>query len=204
MKKKNCGIRTINALILISIVVILTFYFAVFHEGISHDQSLWGDFSTYFSGLIMPILSIINIYVFIKLTRSISDEDGRRAKIQIQVQKNMTLMQLRVNEIRELDKMLSSAFVPSKEDVIDSYRSIVVCIAYLDNFIHTRLSLFGLDEKSELFQSLNELYNGISIYYGKIKKVTRLDSSDITPLLKKKDEVIKGLNDQILSSVDGE
>ena len=151
----------------------------------------------------MPILSIINIYVFIKLTRSISDEDGRRAKIQIQVQKNMTLMQLRVNEIRELDKVLSNAFVPSKEDVIDSYRSIVVCIAYLDNFIHTRLSLFGLDEKSELFQSLNELYNGISIYYGKIKKVTRLDSSDITPLLTKKDEVIKGLNDQILSSVEG-
>jgi hypothetical protein len=63
--------------------------------------------------------------------------------------------------------------------------------------------LFGLDEKSELFQSLNELYNGISIYYGKIKKVTRLDSSDITPLLTKKDEVIKGLNDQILSSVEG-
>ena len=62
---------------------ILFLYFICFHDGFSFDQSDWGNFGSFFSGVLIPILTIINIYVFISLTKEIEAQRVQREKEQI-------------------------------------------------------------------------------------------------------------------------
>ena len=53
-------------------IATMLLYWSVFRFGLSTQMSDWGNFGSYFSGLIMPILTAINITVFVKMTKEIS------------------------------------------------------------------------------------------------------------------------------------
>lgn len=65
------------------ILITITFYFCKFHDGLSNNNSDWGYFGEYLGGLINPILTALNIYVFYRLTRTISDFDKQNIKKQL-------------------------------------------------------------------------------------------------------------------------
>ena len=46
-------------------------YFFQFHNGFSQSPADWGTFADYIGGLISPLLALLNIIVFIDLTKSI-------------------------------------------------------------------------------------------------------------------------------------
>ena len=66
-------------------------------------------FSTYYSGIIMPILTLINIAILVWLTITVDQNDDTRNKKNVIYQKKITLMQLRKEEIFELSKVLNSS-----------------------------------------------------------------------------------------------
>ena len=78
--KANKGIK-IACYIAISISAILLIpYFIFFHYGFSNDSNSWSNFGDYFNGVLSPILTAVNIYVFIRLTTTISDIESKRAQ----------------------------------------------------------------------------------------------------------------------------
>ena len=78
--KANKEIK-IACYIAISISAILLIpYFIFFHYGFSNDSNSWSNFGDYFNGVLSPILTAVNIYVFIRLTTTISDIESKRAQ----------------------------------------------------------------------------------------------------------------------------
>lgn len=66
----------------IALVIALTFgiYFFTFHGSISDDSNVWSNFGNYINGLLTPLLTIINIAVFIELTIAISQLEEQRSE----------------------------------------------------------------------------------------------------------------------------
>ena len=58
----------------IFLVAVLSLYAIFYHDGISNNVNDWSAFGNYFSGFMMPFLTIANIVVFIELTIAISEE----------------------------------------------------------------------------------------------------------------------------------
>lgn len=73
---------TILTITLVSIVVI-TFIVNFQHHGISNNISDWGNFGSYISGIINPILSGLNIYIFFILTKTASEFGTQNVRKQL-------------------------------------------------------------------------------------------------------------------------
>jgi len=55
-----CLVATLIAIIMVAP------YFILFHYGFSNDSSAWSNFGDYINGILTPILTAVNIYVFIR------------------------------------------------------------------------------------------------------------------------------------------
>ena len=99
-------------------------YCSVFRFGLSTQMSDWGNFGSYFSELIMPILTAINITVFVKMTKEISSIDERRSNNAIKAQKEITLMEFRKKEIESFEKYVYDALYPSLPSSIKSKKAL--------------------------------------------------------------------------------
>ena len=55
-------------------------YFIFFHYGFSNESNSWSNFGDYFNGVLSPILTAVNIYVFIRLTTTISNIESKRVQ----------------------------------------------------------------------------------------------------------------------------
>lgn len=75
---KSIKIACIIAAIVSFLMIVL--YFVFFHYGFSKDSGSWSNFGDYVNGTLTPILTAINIYVFIRLTTVISDTESKRAQ----------------------------------------------------------------------------------------------------------------------------
>lgn len=90
-------------------VVAIGLYLSVFRVGLSIQSADWGNFGSYFSGLLNPILTAINILVFVRLTTVVSNLDDERAKRETQAQQDMLWMQFRKKEIDNFKNAISRA-----------------------------------------------------------------------------------------------
>ena len=106
---------------LMVLVGVLIAYFYQFHNGLSQSPSDWGNFADYICGLLTPLLALLNIIVFIDLTKSIENnrlavekakdkEQELRHQRDIEHQKQMLVFQLRVEEVRRFDSVLENVF----------------------------------------------------------------------------------------------
>ena len=75
--------------------LVVGFYFWNFHGDFSCQVKDWSDFGTYISGLLMPLLAIINIVILVELTIAISMINENRSKAEVKAQKDLLLIQLR-------------------------------------------------------------------------------------------------------------
>ena len=76
-QSKNLQRNVILCIVIVSIII-LAFYFFMFNNGLSKDSNSWSNFGDYVNGVLTPILTAINIYVFIKMTIAISSLEERR------------------------------------------------------------------------------------------------------------------------------
>ncbi|WP_374419516.1 putative phage abortive infection protein [Chromobacterium sp.] len=84
-------------LIFAFMVLVLAFYFASFHEGLSKENGDWGTFGDFFGGTLNPILTFISIVILVKTIRLQIEEQDRSAEFQKSseenFQKQLTLQQ---------------------------------------------------------------------------------------------------------------
>lgn len=151
---KNLQRNVILCIIFVSIFI-LAFYFFMFNGGLSKDSNSWSNFGDYVNGVLTPILTAINIYVFIKMTIAISGLEERRtinanaieeARLEKEMhhEKEMLMMQLRKQEIDTFVKQMNRIFdYSSVENRIQSLQQV---IDYLTSFCETGFRWFNIQD----------------------------------------------------------
>ena len=149
--------RNVFICVFVVSVIILAFYFFMFNDGLSKDSNSWSNFGDYVNGVLTPILTAINIYVFIKMTIAISSLEERRtinanaieeARLEKEMhhEKEMLMMQLRKQEIDTFVKQMNRIFdYSSKENRIQSLQQV---IDYLTSFCETGFKWFNIEDKN--------------------------------------------------------
>lgn len=128
---------SLSIILLITLASVLGMYWKVFHDGFSNNSADWGNFGGYFNGLLMPILTIINIFVFVGISMKLSMLDDKRAEMESQGQKDLLLMQFQKKEIDNFERIMNEALIPSSQFVI-SKEALARPIVYADLlFIHS-------------------------------------------------------------------
>lgn len=154
--------KRIAVIIVIAFAVVLALYLIVFRYGLSHSTTTWSEFGGYVSGVLMPILTAINIYVFVKLTNAISEKDSQRSKKEMLFQKQLMLMQFRKKEIDEFEKMTDAVFSFAENSDYNSVKKEISYLAtnamlYLASFQTTKRTLFNLEKDSCIIKEMKEL-----------------------------------------------
>ncbi len=153
--------KKVYIIVFLATLIVLVLYFYRFHEGLSDSQSDWGNFASFITGLITPILAFLNILVFIDLTRSIEknrqrseqekiENEKKRHNQELQHQKDLILFQLRVDEINRLDKTIGDALTPSEIRYKDNIpHPVIYALTYVNSFLVTKIQLFHFSSKKQ-------------------------------------------------------
>lgn len=169
---------------------LLALYFILFHSGFSNDSSSWSDFGDYCNGIITPILTAVNIYVFIRLTSRISEIESNRAQEILNQEKNhfdnelkqsvqlfekekahekeLLLMQLRKQELDVFIKQTNRIFAHTPDD---NYIITLKQVAdYLQSFSDTGLNWFEIDDGEKTKYEIKSLWNKLNKYVYNIEE----------------------------------
>lgn len=183
-------------ILLMTIFIVLGMYWIIFHDGLSNNSEDWGNFGSYFNGLLTPILTFINIFVFVSISMKLSVLDDKRAEKESEGQKTLMLMQFRKKEIDSFEMVLNQALIPSSQFVTSKEvlaRPIVLADLYLQTFLKSKLSLFNLTANSEIAQSISELKNELNNYHAKFVGDQDLRKNDVLRLLELQSSIISYL-----------
>ena len=171
-------------------------YLSVFRYGLSSNATDWGSFGSYFSGLIMPILTAMNIIVFVKMTKEISSIDDKRSKNAIISQEEITLMQFRQKEIDAFERYIYNAMYPTPS-AIHSKKALAMPIGmaslYLKTFLESKLNLFSLNKDSGTVSAIQELYEKIVKYHVKFIGSEEINTNDWAGILELHERIIGDL-----------
>lgn len=183
-------------ILLVTASIVLGMYWMVFHEGFSYNSADWGNFGSYFNGVLMPILTFANIIVFVNISMKLSVLDDKRAEKEAEGQKNLMLMQFRKKEIDNFERILNEALIPSSQFVISKEalaRPIVLADLYLHSFLKSKFSLFNLTDNCETIQFVSELKRELGNYHTKFVSDDKFARDDIMKLLELKSSIIRNL-----------
>ena len=160
--------------------IVGTTYFYIFHGELSVSSQDWASFGSYISGVLMPIFTAINIWVFVRLTQTIDKQNKKRSeeesekqqtrhKAELEHQKRMIITQIRQAEISQLSKILDSSFIPDSNSCSDalsknnSYKNnLARTLSEIDSFLNEKQYLFPTDKNEIAFRSLIKVYKMIS------------------------------------------
>ena len=153
--------KHVYILTLMVLVGVLIAYFYQFHNGLSQSPSDWGNFADYICGLLTPLLALLNIIVFIDLTKSIENnrrtierakdsEQELRHLRDVEHQKQMLIFQLRIEEVRRFDSVLENAFFSNADEYHGGMPcSLVKALSYIESFIRNKIDLFDFNSDDE-------------------------------------------------------
>ena len=173
MKKNENLQRNVVIAIASVIVLVVGFYFYHFNGSISQDSSSWSNFGNYINGVLMPVLTVINIYVFIKLTTEISKLEERRSENamskenerierEMQHEREMLLLQLRKQELDVFIKQMNRIFDNSSDSI--SIESLQQVSDYLKSFGETGLKWFKLENYEITKNEINSMWVKLNRY----------------------------------------
>ena len=120
---KKILIPICSIIVLFEIVAIVV-YFVTFNGGLSTTNQDWDTFIQIFNGLIITILTVVNIFVFYHLTVVIEDKNQERAVKEKVFEAQSVITQMRVKQYEEVKGLIYDviAFIAKKnkdEGVID-------------------------------------------------------------------------------------
>jgi len=179
--------KRIFGIIVIALILFAGSYFLVFNGGISSNSQSWSDFSNYISGMMMIVLTSINIYVFIKLTKAIDQNDEKRREQELDVQKLILLSELRQTELNLFNEILDNAMmVKFSLSEAESSESLIKAVTYIETFVNTKKHLFPIIEKEKIVEIIMRLHKQL-MEIGRIWKenfptLNDFDSKNLKPL----------------------
>lgn len=201
--------KHVYILTLMVLVGVLIVYFYQFHNGLSQSPSDWGNFADYICGLLTPLLALLNIIVFIDLTKSIENnrlavekakdkEQELRQQRDIEHQKQMLVFQLRVEEIRRFDSVLENVFFSNADEYHGGMPcSLVKALSYIESFIRNKIDLFDFnsdDEKEKFIRKLMEGHYMLkSLMDNMLNLENKIKGSELKEFLDFKAYIIKRL-----------
>lgn len=131
------------AAILLFLAIALGIYFYMFHGDLSEDSYIWSNFGNYINGFLTPLLTIINIIVFIELTIAISKIEDHRSEKALENEKKLLLMQLRKQELDIFVKQTNRIYDGNTiEERVETLRQVS---DYLSSFCETGFKWFNID-----------------------------------------------------------
>lgn len=201
--------KHVYILTLMVLVGVLIVYFYQFHNGLSQSPSDWGNFADYICGLLTPLLALLNIIVFIDLTKSIENnrlavekakdkEQELRQQRDIEHQKQMLVFQLRVEEVRRFDSVLENVFFSNADEYHGGMPcSLVKALSYIESFIRNKIDLFDFnsdDEKEKFIRKLMEGHYMLkSLMDNMLNLENKIKGSELKEFLDFKAYIIKRL-----------
>lgn len=204
--------KHVYILTLMVLVGVLIVYFYQFHNGLSQSPSDWGNFADYICGLLTPLLALLNIIVFIDLTKSIENnrlavekakdkEQELRQQRDIEHQKQMLVFQLRVEEVRRFDSVLENVFFSNADEYHGGMPcSLVKALSYIESFIRNKIDLFDFnsdDEKEKFIRKLMEGHYMLkSLMDNMLNLENKIKGSELKEFLDFKAYIIKRLYKQ--------
>lgn len=144
---------------------VIILYFSKFHYGLSCDQQDWGNFGAYISGTIVPILTIVNIWVFYRLTSAIDRHDEERKQKDLNHQRKIIVAQFRQKELDNIANILNSVFAETSR----KKESITNAISRIEGLITYQITIFpiiGDDSVKKEILELENLLNTLGQPYG--------------------------------------
>lgn len=134
---------------LLELVMIIA-YFVTFDGGISTANQDWDTFIQIFNGVIMTILTAVNIYVFYHLTVVIEDKNQERAVKEKVFEAQSVITQMRVKQYEEVRTLIYDviSIIAKKKDDNGSYDLLHKKIAELDNSL--LFKNYNVDDPSTL------------------------------------------------------
>ena len=193
-----CLVAALIALLLIAP------YFILFHYGFSNDPSSWGNFGDYINGILTPILTAVNIYVFIRLTSKISEIEDNRTNEAIQQERERSIKELeqakfqfeqfRKQELNNFCQNINDAlsFYP-KEEIVRKLENVS---SYLDSFISSGLKLFMIDDKGVTERKIKRLRMDINSMSFNFMDKQPLDEDLFNRIMDERDSIVKTLQDK--------
>ncbi len=97
----------ISSFSLICILIFIGLYFFQFNGKLSSNSLDWVNFASYFSGVLMPTLTLINIGIFIWLTLTIQKLGEKQKSKELEYQRKLILSQLRQSELDKFELKLN-------------------------------------------------------------------------------------------------
>lgn len=169
------------------------------------NSSSWIEFSVFFNGVLMPILTAINVFVFVKLTNIISKKDEIRSEKELSYQKQLLLMQFRKAEIEEFEKSFDNVFLFKNVAEYTDYTSdvsfsVMNALVYLNSFQNTKLSLFNLNENSKVAIDINNYSLLLKEYHDSMKEKKFPTKEEFDKMFALKDSIIQSLQMITLNS----
>lgn len=199
-----------NVIIAIVFVVILVvgFYFYHFNGSISQDSDSWSNFGNYINGVLMPVLTIINIYVFIKLTTEVSKLEERRSENAMskeneriergmQHEREMLLLQLRKQELDVFIKQMNRIFDNSSDSI--SVEALQQVADYLHSFGETGLKWFNLENYEITKNEINSMWVKLNRYIYNIQDNKAFDQELFYKIYDTKAKLINTLMEATLN-----
>lgn len=189
-------------------LIITAIYFYHFHNGFSQSPADWSSFADYICGLLSPLLALLNIIVFIDLTKSIEQnrlaiekdkekEEEYRHKKSIEHQRQMQIFQLRIEEIHRLDNILENTFFSNIQDYHANIpASLITSLTYVESFTRNKIDIFvksneEKDQLTKLLLGLHHILNELALKMGDINY--QIDKSSMTLYLDAKAKIFKEL-----------
>lgn len=169
------------------------------------NSSSWIEFSVFFNGVLMPIITAINVFVFVKLTNIISKKEEIRSEKELSYQKQLLLMQFRKAEIEAFEKTIDNVFLFKNVAEYTDYTSdvsfsVMNALVYLNSFLNTKLSLFNLNKNSKVAIDITNYSLLLKEYHDCLKEKNFPRKEEYDKMFALKDSIIQSLQMITLNS----
>ena len=182
MRKTIIIICTIIGLLELMVIVA---YFSIFNGSISTNNQDWGLFIQIFNGLIMAILTAVNIYIFYKLNITIENKNQER-NIKEKIDKVQSVItQLRVNQYEEIRSLITDVKVELMRNVFNPQNifKLQKKLMEMDQSFLYKSSDLGYD--SFLFPVIEDILDKKDIIMNEFKNTENNKIPNYTPLIER-------------------
>ena len=190
MRRQRYYIYIIISLLLLGV---LSFYAWFYHNDISNNVNDWSAFGNFFSGFMMPFLTIANIVVFIELTIAISDYEAKRSVREMEQQQALLIMQFRRQSIESFYQHINPLF-EEKEKIKGNIEQMYAdAIVFLKKFIDIDLKYFDCEKTSCIEHNIRHLLTQLEIIYYDMTTKKQFSSDIFMSSFDVKNEIIDSL-----------